>query len=59
MQRKEWCGWNEELKAQLLKEEKKRLTERNVAIFQIAEAASAQRAAEDRVCVIAPLAPHI
>ena len=56
MQRKEWSRWNEDLKAQLLKEEKKRLTEQKVAISEIAEAASAQQDAEDKVCVFAPLA---
>ena len=40
----------ERLKAQLLKEEKMRLREQKVAVFEIAEAVSAQQAAEDKVC---------
>ena len=49
VQRQEWVAENGTLWAQVAREEKKRLTERNVAIFEIAEAASAQQAAEDKV----------
>ena len=51
VQRQEWVAENQTLRAQLAKEEKKRLTEQNVAVFEIAEAASAQQAAEDKVCL--------
>ncbi len=49
----------ERLKAQLLKEEKMRLREQKVAIFEIAEAASAQQAAEDKVRVPTAYMLHI
>ena len=49
-QRKEWMDEAERLKAQLVKEEKMRLREQKVAVFEIAEAVSAQQAAEDKVC---------